>query len=501
MTTLPLRVIKNAASNLVRGGAAAVVALALPHYLTKILSVEKFAAWSLILQMAAYAAYFDFGLQTAVARYLSQAMERGELDRARGLVNTAFLLLACAGTLLSILIGGVVWNHQAVFHGIPANLVHEFRTAALIMGIGAAIQLPFSAFTGVLVGLQRNELPALAIGSARIAGALAAISVAQRTGSLVALAVIISVASITGGVIQAYMAGRLIPGLRIGFSGVNMPLVREIAHYCSGLTVWSFAMLLVSGLDVIIVGFAQFSAVGYYSLAALLINFFAGLNGSAVAALLAPISVLHARHDADGISKVVLNATRINVMANMVLTAIFFVTGFPLLRIWCGSAYAQPAMPVIKILLVAQTLRLTLSPYSIALISTGEQNRTLGPVMLEGVINLGCSIIGAFVMGPIGVAWGTLVGAVTGVAWMTIRTMPTSVAIPLRLGVFVNGGVVQPLVACCPLFAYAVWWSGSPGPLLPRAAMCGVALFVSCLLFGRMCFTGALSLRSYAGGA
>ena len=70
-------VIKNALANVMRGGATAVVSLVLPHFLVRSLDRDRFAAWSLMLQIAAYASYLDFGLQTAVARYVAHFTELG----------------------------------------------------------------------------------------------------------------------------------------------------------------------------------------------------------------------------------------------------------------------------------------------------------------------------------------------------------------------------------------------------------------------------------------
>src|ERR1700761_5449709 len=97
MKPLRITIIKNAVSNLVRGGATAAVAIVLPRFLTRSLDSERFAAWSLILQIAAYASYLDFGLQTTVARFIAQAIELKQTERQQKLVNTALSLLTAAG--------------------------------------------------------------------------------------------------------------------------------------------------------------------------------------------------------------------------------------------------------------------------------------------------------------------------------------------------------------------------------------------------------------------
>ena len=92
----PWKTSKNALANVCRGGATAVVALALPHFLTRTLGSERFSAWSLMLQMSALAAYFDFGLQTLLGRYVAHAVERGEDETLSNLASTSMILLVVA---------------------------------------------------------------------------------------------------------------------------------------------------------------------------------------------------------------------------------------------------------------------------------------------------------------------------------------------------------------------------------------------------------------------
>ena len=55
---------RNIAASLARVAGISLVGLVLPAYLTHHLPVETYAAWILILQLAAYVSYFDFGIQT-----------------------------------------------------------------------------------------------------------------------------------------------------------------------------------------------------------------------------------------------------------------------------------------------------------------------------------------------------------------------------------------------------------------------------------------------------
>ncbi len=69
------RIAKNAAANLIRGGTAGVVAVFLPAILIRHMAQAEYSAWVLVLQVSAYCTYLDFGLQTAVGRYIAIADE------------------------------------------------------------------------------------------------------------------------------------------------------------------------------------------------------------------------------------------------------------------------------------------------------------------------------------------------------------------------------------------------------------------------------------------
>ena len=442
--------LKNAAANLVRGGATAAVALVLPRFLARSLDAEHFSAWSLILQIAAYASYLDFGLQLAVARFIAQALELGEEERQARVVNTALVLLSALAVLGFFVLGLAIAFLPHLFRGISMGLIPDFRTAALVLSLSACLLLPLSTYTGVLIGARRNEIPALAIGGSRVVGALAAIAVAHTTQSLALLALSVALPNLAGGVLQMAAVHWLTKASHARVRHVSKQVAQELLRFCTGLAVWSFAMLFISGLDVSIVAHFQFAAVGFYSLAATLITFLAGLTNAALSAIMAPVAALHARGESRKIAGIVITTTRLTVGVNCAITAIIFLCGENLLNAWVGPIYAAKALPVVKVLAAAQTIRLALAPYSVMLISIGEQNKNIAGAVCEAVLNFGASICGMVLFGPIGVAWGTFAGAVCGALWLLLRIMRTVTEVRVSADDFLRRAVLPALVPLLP---------------------------------------------------
>jgi O-antigen/teichoic acid export membrane protein len=65
-------VASNSIANVIRLAVTSLVAILLPAYLTHRLPVKTYAAWVLILQLSAYVGYLDFGVQTAVSKYIAE---------------------------------------------------------------------------------------------------------------------------------------------------------------------------------------------------------------------------------------------------------------------------------------------------------------------------------------------------------------------------------------------------------------------------------------------
>ena len=447
-------VAKNALANLMRGGATAIVALALPHFLTHRLGHDRFAAWSLLLQVSAYTSYLDFGVQTAVARFLAGYMERREEQHRDRLVSTALAILSAAAVLAIVLISGVVWQVPYLFEGIPTQLMSEFRLAAAILGASVVLALPLSAFSGVLLGLHRNEYVAVAVGGSRLLGAGLVLLVVQHTESLVLLAACIAMTTVLGGLLQVLMVRKLLPNVNISRSGVQASTAKELGAYCVGLTVWAAGMLLISGLDVAIVGHFDFKAVGYYSIAAALVMLFSGAHSAISSAFMTPVAALHASGEVDQIRGVILHATRLSTLLNLLAVTVTCLGGKFFLQLWVGEPYASQAFPIVEVLMLAQAVRLVMNPYASALIATDLQRYGIAQGAVEGVINLVCSIAGAYWIGPIGVALGTLVGAVCGLAWTSLLTVRRTAAISSGRYTFITEGILRPVLCTLPLLIF-----------------------------------------------
>jgi O-antigen/teichoic acid export membrane protein len=244
-------------------------------------------------------------------------------------------------------------------------------------------------------------------------------------------------------------------------------------------------LLLVTGLDLTIVGMYRFNEVGYYAVAATVVTFLAGLFGAIFGAMGSTAAVIHARGDRAGLGRLVIVATRLGMILLLVtgLPLILFAHG--LLRLWVGPLYASHATILLQILVAANVVRICATPYVLAMIGSGEQRRVILVPLLEGGVNLVCSVILAHFIGAVGVALGTLVGAIIGLTGNLSYNMPRTLEIQLSIREYVWDSLLRPLLCVVPIVLVAIIWQVLPAGL-PQNAVASAACFSSFVLFWRI---------------
>jgi O-antigen/teichoic acid export membrane protein len=421
---LKRRLIKNAIVNVGRGGTAALVALVLPPVLIRHMQPATYSVWVLILQVSAYMGYLDFGLQTAVGRYIAFAEEKKDRTSRDTVFSTALAGLSIAAALGIVCLLCIAGGARFIFPNIPMALLPPMRLAILIVGISTAIGLPASAWNGVFVGLQRYEVPALTITSGRLISSLGLIVAALTGRSLVVMAFVVAGANSLCYGSQFVALRRLVPEIRFRAGLITKGAIRELSGYCFSLTVWSFSTLLVTGFDLILVGRFQFNAVAVYSSAAVLITFLGGLQTSIFSVIMPHSATLHAGGDARALGDLLLKTTRLGVIFLLLTGLPLVVFPFSIIKIWLGSRYAIEGSSILVVLVVGNMIRLLGVPYASVLVGTGQQRLILLSPLMEGVTNLIASVLLGMRFGAIGVAWGTFIGAVVGLSANIIYSLP-----------------------------------------------------------------------------
>jgi O-antigen/teichoic acid export membrane protein len=494
--------LKNAVANVVRGSAAALVAVFLPPFLTRAMPSDAFGAWSLVLQLSAFVGYLDFGIQTAIGRFIAHTGESGDTEQRDRIVSTSMAVLAAAGALGILGSVGLASLMPHFFHQVPQVLLGDSRLALVLVGSSLAVGLPCSLFNGIFVGLQRYEVPAAVIGGSRVIGAVFLVIIVMHGGSLAQMGAAMAAVNLASYGLQYLLYRKVAPRVRFSSQLVSREACRELFDYCLSLSIWSFAMLMVAGLDVALVGHFEFEKVAYYSVAATLIVFLAGIQYALFNVLIPSTAVMQAQGNSIQLGEVMITATRYGSFVLLLMGLPLILAAKGILTVWVGPKYAVEGARILQVLTAANMVRLSAVPYVMTLIGTGQQRLVTITPLLEGISNLFVSVIGGLFFGAIGVAVGTLIGGIVGLLGNLIYNMPRTIAINFRITDYLRDGLLRPLVCAVPLVAVALTFGASDFPSLAGYAAIAAAVVATLFLLWRCGLVGSerekLRIRHFA---
>jgi O-antigen/teichoic acid export membrane protein len=215
--------------------------------------------------------------------------------------------------------------------------------------------------------------------------------------------------------------------------------------------VWSFAMLLITGLDLALVGVFDFEKTAFYAVAASLVAFIAGFQNAIFNAFVPTTAVLHARGDSRQLGRMVIDGTRYGMFLLLLAGLPLLFAGGPILRVWVGPAYAARTVTLLRVLVLANIVRLSAVPYVVTLIGTGQQRLVVLTPLLEGLTNLSVSVFAGYYWGAMGVAIGTLCGAFVGVAGHFFYNMPRTTEIRFGAREYAIDALLRPILCVLPL--------------------------------------------------
>jgi len=463
------KVLQGSASNIVRVLLSMLVSLVLPPFLVHRLSAAEYSAWVLILQLSAYVNLLDMGLQTAIGKFVAEHDATGDRNANHLLVSTSFAILAIASLIGAAVVAVLSWRVPQLFHQMPAALVPEVRLGLLAVGLSTAIALPFTTFGSIFNGLQQYAFPTVLAIVTRTSSAAVMVAILYMRGSLVQLALTLAAFN-TATAFAQFLGWRRYARERVNFSFLlfDPRSASRLIKYGSVLSVWTIAMLMVSGMDTLIIGHYDYKNTGFYAIAASATNFMLLLVSSLFSPLLPALSSMQAGTTPGRMGELCIKTTRYCSLSLCLMALPLFFGAYPLLSLWVGHSYAARSAVYLEVLVVGNMIRQLAYPYIIGVVATGNQHLATIAAVAEALVNLSLSIWLVQKMGAIGVAVGTLVGALVSVSVHLVVSMgltQSSLLIPRSR--FLLQGLLRPLLTITPsLFLYA-WWKQSD--MLPAA--------------------------------
>jgi O-antigen/teichoic acid export membrane protein len=466
------KLLQGSASNVLRVLLSMLVSLVLPPFLVHHMPTAEYSAWVLILQLSAYVNLLDFGLQTAIGKFVAEYDASGDREASHHLVSTSFTLLALAAAMACAALAVMVWGVPRLFHQMPSGLVSPVRIALLTVGLSTAFALPFNTFLATFTGLQQYIFPTAVATFSRVGTAAALIALLLLHGGLVQLALVMAAFNVVTAAIQ-FMGWRRLVRARVEFSFLlfHRRSAVRLAKYGSVLSIFSLAMFLVSGLDIVIVGHYAYPETGFYAIANSAANVMVALVSSVFGPLIPAVSSMQSSSTPGRIGDLCIKATRYCTLLLCLVGLPLLVGAYPLLSMWIGKSYAAQSALYLEVLVMGNVVRQFGLPYTLVVVATGKQHFATIAAISEACVNFAISIWLVQRIGAVGVAIGTLVGAFVSVGVHLMVSIPlTQTTILVQRSRFLLQGLLRPLLIVIPsLLLYPFWRKLDMLPAKPAA--------------------------------
>lgn len=470
---------------------AVVVNFVLSPLVVHHLGPSAYGVWTLLLTVTAYLGWLDFGVRSAVTRYVARCQSQADHGTASSIVSTA-LALFCALAGVAVLASvGIGLAAPRVFQ-ITVEQQPSIAVVAGLAGTSTAVALLTGVFGGVIVGVQRFDLLRGIEICVTLLRAGLVLGVIRTGGGLLELASVQVASSTVGGVLTAWLSLRVYPQLRARLLAWNWAHLRLIVSYGGYTFIAHLSGDIVNRASLILIGvFRPTAAVTVFAIALTLADYARAL-GSGIRTALTPLaSALDARGQRETLRDTILIGARYHSMLLLPIAATFVLRGGPFIGLWMGPEYSRPSGDVLAVLAVRLSF-LGATGAAISVMVGAGRHRPVAAVMVgEAMVNLalGLALVGPF--GVLGVAWGVTLPSVAASILVWPWYLHRSFGLAAQR--YLVSSWLRPGIAVSP-FAGATWllehvWP-APSPLVFLAQMAAV-LPVALLGYWFLCLSAS----------
>jgi len=385
-----------------------VLAFIVSPILIKQLGNETYGIWILIVSVTSYFTILDFGVNTAIVRYISKYTALKNNLKTNEIYSSSFGLFSIIAVVVITFTLIFAYFFKDIF-SITSFSQKYLYFVFLIVGIDLAANLVFSVFLGTLKGLQRFiEVNMIVIGC-NIVKNIILVYLLLNEYSIFSIAVLQLLINVTIFSLQYYVIRSKHPSIKASIKSINKPTIHKLYNY----SIYSFAIAIATKIlfytDSVVIGaMLDVSQVAIYSIASMLAQYLEQFIWAIVVVFIPIISSKEATGEKSN-SKLYVIGAKYSMLLCTPVIIVLLLNGDRFIALWMGESYATTSGNVLKVLLVAYLFSLS------QLIAHGilkgiSKHKALAYILcVEAVINLFLSLYLARDYGIIGVALGTVI--------------------------------------------------------------------------------------------
>jgi O-antigen/teichoic acid export membrane protein len=399
---------RNAAVSYGERVVAVLSTLLVTPFLFRRLGVAGFGTWSVIFTLMTVFSLVELGFAAGVVKYVAEHRARDEHDAVAGTLRIGVGML----TLVGLASFGVCAAIGLLGSGLAAAGQHsDFRTAMLVLGAALAVRLPGAAYGAVLAGYQRFDLFSGNLAFTTIVCSIGAVVAVESGGGVLGVAAAYAVGLAAGGLLQIVLLAHADPSLNLRRGRVAGEERRPVLVFSSLALLADSMVFIGQRMDTVVVAAVRNApAAAPLGAASKLQSGMQALTLPFINLLMPISSALSARGRTVELAHSHRLATRAALQISLPVAFVLALFSHDIVRVWLGPTAPAITASVITVLAI-QTLFIAASPAEKILLGMGRA-RLVGILnTVEGLGNLGVSILLVAAYGTIGAAVGSLIAS------------------------------------------------------------------------------------------
>ena len=459
------RLLVGTLSNCVGKATAVGIWFVLTPFVLGRLGPQEYALWVLTSAITSYGFLLEFGVGTAIIKYVAEDTARGDHETAAAVIASArwlYVAFAIIAVGSSVLLARFIPR----WFGVPPELQRSATWLVVLTGVNVAIAVTFTPPLSVLRGLQRYDLSnGVTIAGSIIEAAAAMAALFAGWGVVGMLAVIVPV-NVLMGMASTVLLKRVASDLRIGWRGANRAAVRRVLSFSSSVfAIETASRLQTKTAEFVIAALATLDAVTPYALARRLGDVAEMVAIQFLKVVMPLASELHASEHGSKLRTLYIVSSRIALAISVPVAVVLTVIGGKILALWVGPAYGHYA-GLVALLAVSRLIASSQWPASEILLGMTKHRMVAATALTSGVLHV---VLGALLLPSFGLTGVAVGGLIPNVIASLCIIMPFATR-TLRVSVGTAIREIWAPTAIPGVAAAAVLWMlqyGSVSPSLP----------------------------------
>ena len=375
------------------------------------LGASTYGLWILASSVTTYFSMLDLGYGSAQGKFTAQYRALRDASAINQVVSTTFVMFLGVACVSYAGAAAVAFNLGRVFN-LSADQAAIGRDVLLIVSLYVAVSFPCSVFGSVVNAFQTGYVNNVIAISTSITVAMVNVAILRLGYGVVTLVAATTAVRLLSLIAYRWSAYRAFPHLSIRWEHASKSRLREVTALSIFMLIIDVAAKINLSADTMVIGaFMSTAAITVWTVAHRLTDVARMLSGVLTHFLFPMIVDEATRNRLDNLQRMLLEGTRLSLVAVIPLASVAAALAHPLVIAWVGPKFMD-SVPVIYVLAVLVAFRTGTTTSRIVLKGT-ERHRFLAlwSVVLA-VSNLALSIALVRSYGLIGVAFGTLVPVV-----------------------------------------------------------------------------------------